>query len=119
MLKQWRHLPGPIRRIKQLGTLAVSIFTLAWIAWLVLGRQRSLPRYFGCGWFAIYLTIPMFIGLAQQRVLARARRAGYRLCPECEYPLDLKNPKRTCPECGRPFNPNSLPRDWLDPRPPH
>jgi len=75
-----------------------------------------LPRWL----FALYLVfvylggiviISLVVRCLEQRLRGRAQAAGWRLCPNCLYPLEGN--EGICPECGRAYTIDGLKRDWL------
>ncbi len=111
MAKTRRYLPGPIRRIRRRGHIALALFLACSL--LVPLPIRHPTLYFGGLWLLALISLPVVSHIAQRRVLTRAYRASFRLCPECEHSLDVNDPARTCPGCARPFDPHELPRNWL------
>ena len=57
---------------------------------------------------AVY-AIGALVSLLERRLRARAAAADWRLCSNCEYPLDSQG---KCPECGRENTMESLREEW-------
>jgi hypothetical protein len=101
-----QNLPPAIRRLRRWYFLAALLPLPA----AVLAHYRiSLGNFVFCFPLAMFATIVLLRAL-ERRMRQRAARVGYRLCPECVYPLE--GDAGTCPECGRVFTIKELEFLW-------
>jgi hypothetical protein len=92
---------------------AVGLFLAAALAGLLFGVRLMLWPLVVLAIAASFSSRPLGRRAAFKR-LAGLRNIGFRVCPWCSYDLRHLEPAGDCPECGRPFDPETLGREWRD-----
>ncbi len=108
MWKWWTDIPRPIQRVRLWTVVGILVALTLMIS---ANALRPLNALIYATMVLPGLTLLLF-GWWETRIVKRASRAAFLICPRCEYSLKEMSENR-CPECGTACTPASLRKSWL------